>query len=377
MGTRRLSKAVVLAAVLCAGARAAASVQVDPIARLSLEGGYDSNIMYDGRGDGMGRISPDLGFQLRDHTWSFGLVAGGDLLAYPYRPQTTGSSQTVWNQRGSLVLHMTPDPRLKIDANARGTYAYDPVGLARLGIFGGPTGSGLVAGGAFRAAYRLDPEWTAAGTFNEYVVRFSDGSGSASHTPGAELTRHFGPRLEAGGTYKFDYFQSLTPGAGDATAHEFVAIMRYRWSRHVTFEGWAGGAVWNPHQGSTQVIPEGLAQLLGANRSGDLRLSLRHGVGLGIFGTPGLFDSVEGAFTWKVTHSWQLHADGGVWRSGDIPWGANSATGYGVDTELAYLISRQVKVGVGASRFARVDAGTSLYDRNIIGLRFGWELRHR
>jgi hypothetical protein len=376
MGTRRLTKAVVLAAVLCAGARAVASVQVDPIARLSLEGGYDSNVLYDGRGAGVGRVAPDLGFQLRDHTWTFGAVAGGDLLAYP-SPAAGQGAQTVWNQRGTLVLHLRPTPRFKFDGDAAATYAYDPVGLARLGIFGTTSTNGLVARAGLRGAWRLDPDWTVAGTFAEYVVRFGDGTGSASHTPGVELAKRLGHRLEMGGVYKFDYFQSFTSGAGDATAHELQWLLRYRWARHLTLEAMAGPALWNPAKGSTQVLPQAMAQILGTNRIGDVRLTVRHGVGLGIFGTPGLFDSAEGAFTWKVTQKIQLHADGGVWRSGDIPWGANSATGYGLEGELAYFFLRNVKVALAASRFARVDAGTTLYDRNIVGLRFGWELRHR
>lgn len=375
MGTRRLGQAVVLAAVLCSGARAAASVQVDPLARLSLEGGYDSNVMYDGRGAGVGILAPDLGLQLRDHTWSFGALAGGDLLAYP-SAAAARSAQTVWNQRGKLVLHLTPSARFKFDGDASATYASDPVGLARLGIFGAGATTGLVARAGLRGAWRLDHDWTVAGTFAEYVVRFGDGTGSASHTPGVELARRIGHRLDMGAIYRFDYFQSLTAGTGHATAHEAQWLLRYRWTRHLTLEVQAGPAFWNPAAGSTQVLPQAMAQLLGASRAGDLRLTLRHGVGLGIFGTPGLFDSAEGAFTWKITRKVQLHADGGLWRSGDIPWGANGATGYGLEGELAYFVLRNVKVALAGSRFARLDAGTSLYDRNIVGLRVGWELEH-
>ena len=376
MGTRRHGKAVFLAAVLCAGARATASVQVDPIARLSLEGGYDSNVLYDGKGSGAARVSPDLGLRLRDHTWSFGAAAGVDLLAYP-TPMGANGSETVWNGRGTLAYHLSASPRFRFDADASGTYANDPVGLARLGIFGQTATAGFVGRGGLRGAWRLDPEWTVAGTFAEFVVHFADGTGSASHTPGVELTKRLGPRLEMGGWYRFNYFQSFTAGAGDATAHEVLWLMRYRWTRHLTLEASAGPAVWNPASGSTQVIPEAMAQLLGASRMGDLRLTLKHGVGLGLVGTPGLFDSVEGAFTWRLTQKVRLHADGGVWRSGDIPWGTNAALGYGLEGELAYFFLREVKVALAASRFARIDAGTSLYDRNIIGLRVGWEPRHR
>src|ERR671930_1062344 len=100
MGVRwRTAEAALAAAILCAAARATGSVQVEPIARLTLEGGYDSNVLYDGRGgNDVGRVSPDLGVHLRDHTYSLTLRAGGDLLMYGRE------SSTVWNQRGEGVL---------------------------------------------------------------------------------------------------------------------------------------------------------------------------------------------------------------------------------------------------------------------------------
>lgn len=399
MGTsRRTGQAALVAALLCADSRAAASVQVEPIARLTLEGGYDSNVMYDGRGAGMGRASPDLGFRLRDHTWSFGAVVGGDLLTYPNRssappavgtPAVSRGSNTLWNQRGSLVLHVRPDPRLKIDGEGGVTYAFDPVGLARLGIFN-QGGSGVVVTGSARGAWRLDHDWTVAGTYANRIVRFDKvqlppgqieapgALGAASYTPGVELTKRLGHRLEVGGAYKFDWFQEFGPDGRNATAHEFQGVLRWRSTRRWTFEATAGPATWNPAGGGgVQVVPQASAQLLGANRRGDVRFTLRHGVGLGILATPGLFDAAEAAATWNVTRKFQLHADGGLWRSGDIPWGANAVTGYGINTDVSYLVGAGVRVGLGASRFARADAGSSLLDRNIVGLRVGWELRHR
>ena len=108
-----------------------------------------------------------------------------------------------------------------------------------------------------------------------------------------------------------------------------------------------------------------------------MRFTLRHGVGLGLLAEPGLFDAAEAAATWNVTRKFRLHADGGLWRSGDIPWGANSITGYGINAEVSYLVGEGVRLGLGASRFARADAGTSVFDRDIVGLRVAWELRHR
>ncbi len=370
---RRASKAAVLSVLLCAGARSEASVQAEPIARLGLEGGYDSNVLYDGRGgDNLGRVSPDLGFLLRNHTWNLGLEGGGDLLMYEQR-----RSAPVWNQRGRFTLHARLDPRLTLETDLRGTYAPDPIGLARLGIFG-RAGAALIANGSARASWRMDHEWTLAGTLAEHVVRFDAGTGAASHTPGLEATKRVEERLELGGAYRFDIFQGFGAGSQDAFAHELQAVARYRWSRRLTLEAEGGPALWDaPSGGGLSVVPQAAVQLLAAGRRGDARLTLKHGVGLGNLATPGLFDAAEAAFTVRLSRSFQVHADGGLWRSGAIPWGADGVLGYGVEGEIAWLFGDGFRVGLAASRFARADTADSTFNRNIVGLRLGWELLHR
>jgi hypothetical protein len=363
----------VIAAVLCAGARTAASVQVEPIARLSLEGGYDSNVLYDGRGgDNVGSVSPHLGVELRDHTWDFALEGGGDLLMYEQR-----RSSPVWNQRGRLDLRVRLDPRLTIESDLAATYAPDPVGLARLGIFG-RSGEAFIGRGSARAIWRLDHEWQLAGTFSERVVRFDDGTGAASHQPGVEATKRLDGRLEVGGAYRLGVFQGFGPGSEGGLAHELQGVTRYRWTRRVTLEALAGPTLWTASGQGVQVLPQAALQLLASGRRGDVaRLTLRHGVGLGNLATPGLFDAVEAAFSVRLGRSFLAHADGGVWRSGDIPWGANGVIGYGVEGGIAWLLGGGVRIGLAASRFARVDSAVSTFNRNVVGLRLGWELRPR
>lgn len=374
MGMRRRAwKAAVVTAVLCAGARSAASVQVEPIARLSVEGGYDSNVLYDGRGgDNLGRVSPDVGVRLRDHTWALALQGGGDLLMYEQR-----SSSPIWNQRGRLELRSRLDPRTTLESDLDATYAPDPIGLAKLGIFG-RTGAALIGNGSARFAWRLDHEWTVAGTLAEHLVRFDDATGAASHEPGVEVTKAVHERLDVGGAYRLDYFQGFDPGSHDAIAHELQAVVRYRWARHLTLEAQAGPTLWTPFAGSTQVLPQAAVQLVARGRRDDaVRLGVRHGVGLGNLATPGLFDSFEAAFSKRLGRSFIVHADGGLWRSGDIPWGANSVIGYGVEGEIAWLLGNGVRLGLAGSRFARADTTVTTFNRNIVGLRLGWEYRRR
>ncbi len=372
---RAIRAASALALVLALGlADARGDVQVEPLARVTLEGGYDSNVLYNGQGgDSMGRLSPDLGVRLRDHTWWLDAAAGGDLLFYRER-----RNDPVWNQRGRAVLHARLTPRLTLDSNLQATYARDPIGLARLGIFG-RTGAAFVGNGTARLGWELEHRWGVAGTFAHHSVVFDARDGAASYSPGVEVTRRLDARTELGGAYRFDYFQGFGTGAHDALAHELLAVLRRRLTRRLALEAEAGPALWVPRYagGSTELVPEAALQLLYAARRYEGRLTLRHGVGLGNLATPGLVDIAEGAFRIPLGRSFEVVADGGLWRSGNIPWGANGALGYGIEGEVAWLLGGGLRLGVGGSRFARADAGVTTYDRNTVGLRLGWELRHR
>jgi hypothetical protein len=297
-------------------------------------------------------------------------VAGGDLLTYPRH-----GSSTVWNQRGRILLHARPTERLNVDADVSGTYAFDPIGLARMGIFN-QSGSALVATGRSKLGWRLDHDWTVAGLLEEHLVRFDTGTGAASHSPGFEATRRLGHRLETGGVYRFDYFQGFA-GAGDARAHEAQGVLRYRWSRRGTLEVQAGPALYTGTRGETRVLPQAMLELLTGWRGGGARVTLRHGVGLGLLATPGLFDSAEAGLTTRVGRHFQFHADGGLWRSSDIPAGATSVTVYGVAASFDYRLWPGMLLGVGGSRFARLDVAAPEFERNILGIHVTWELRER
>jgi hypothetical protein len=372
MDTRRGARAAFAAAALLAAGWAEASVVAEPVARLAVEGGYDSNVRYDGRGgDRVAGVSPDLGFLLKDHTWNALASYGVDLLTYP-----TMAPGPILNQRGRLDLGWRIDPRTRFKLDFVGTYAPDPVALARLGIIEPGKGSALVIRGDSRLAWLATPRWTIAGTYAERDVAYDPKSGTLLHVPGAEAAYQLDPRTEVGAAYRFDYFQSITTGIPSSTAHEAKGIARWRWSRRISLEAEAGPAFWSGGDGSA-VVPEAAGRFLASGREGELRLEVRHGLGISARSRPSLSDALEVGVVWRMSRSFRFRTENGIWRGATLPSGTNSNVGYGVAGELTWLATRDIEMGVGASRFAQLTEPSAATERNVVGVRIAWQLRNR
>ncbi|ABS26818.1 hypothetical protein Anae109_2617 [Anaeromyxobacter sp. Fw109-5] len=401
VGTRgRTGKAALCVAVLCASASAAASTVVEPIARLTLEGGYDSNALYYGSSDRTGRVSPEVGLRLRDHTWDLRTVYGADFVRYD-RLQPNGS----WNHRGSVSLDARATRRLTLRGTLRGAYAYDPAGLAQMGIFPEDV-DGLeevfTLRGRGRAEYRLTEHLEVAGTVAEEMVRFpQDRTGGAMHQAGVETLYRSDRRLSIGGAYVASLFQEFLVDdvTGDRTewanAHGLRARARYQLTRHYYANAWAGPALWFK-SGDGAVVPEGGIELFGASRGWEMRAVLAHGLGLGNTARPGLNDWTELGLARRFARRFELRGDSGIWRSGRTPggegagsglyWkGEDAVTGYLVAGEAALLVGGGVRIAFGAAHFARieslsVDTGEDdpfAQPRTTFGLRLGWALPER
>lgn len=369
MPRRTLSWALCAAALLCS-ARAAASVLVEPDLRLAAEGGYDSNVRYDGRGgDRMGRLSPDVGLTLRDHTWRAAGGYGADFLTYP----TRDPGPTV-NQRGRLDVAARFDERTSLALRFGATYAPDPSGLARLGIVG-RTGAALVLRGDARLAWRESPRTTLALTFSERGAWLETDAGVLMHAPGAEVAYQLDPRTQIAAAYRYDWFQSLSSGFASSSAHEAKGIGRWRWSRRLTLEAEAGPAVWDG-PGGPSLVPEAGLRLLASGRGYDVRVEGRHGLGLSALARPSVADSFEVGAVRRLGRSFRLRGDAGLWRGDALPSGGDSTLGYGVGGELAWLATRGIEMGIAASRFARIDGPSAATERNVVGLRMAWQLQH-
>ena len=367
---RRCGRAAVCLAALSVATRSAASTQVEPIARLTLESGYDTNPLFDGlHTDRVDRISPELGVRLHDHLWDTRLEYKADWLRY----QDLAPSG-IWNHHGAFALEARPDERLEIKGALKGMWAFDPVGLAQVGVFRTGQQSAFFLDGKGRAEYEWDRRVDAAATFTERTVVFEDRTGGAMHAPGVEALWRFDRRLSLGAAAGLGVFQSFDPdGTHLALTQSVKARARWRASRHTTVEASAGPALWRGPGGDT-IVPEASLDAYGGTRAWGFRLGLAHGLGIGTTARPGLVDSVEAAAERRFRRRYVVHAEGGIWRSGLAPYGADAATGYAIGGEAGVLVGMNVRLALAATHFGRIDDQSPVYRRTVVGLRLGWEL---
>ncbi len=369
---RRLGKAAACAAILCSAARSGASTDVEPIARLSLEGGYDSNALYQGRGsERVGVVAGDLGLGLRDHLWVLRGSYGADFIYYQVRQQGG-----LWNQRGALSLLARPTRRLGLDGELRASWVNDPIGLAQVGVFVTGPQSALLLDGHFKAEWRTTRLIDSAAKMTERTVLFDDGTGGAMHAPALEVFRRLSPRLSLGGSYALGAFQSFDlGGTSTAVSHGLRARAFYRPWRGFTVDASAGPALWLDAR-ERAIVPEGAVELLGLRRDWLMRVSAAHGLAIGMTARPGLVDSLEvGGERTRIARRFYLRGFGGLWHSGVIPTGDRAVTAYMVMGEAGALLTDQMRMSLSAMHSSRVsDPSPEFRSRTTVGLRLGWEL---
>lgn len=362
--------ACVATALAAAPAPGRAETQAEPILRLSLEGAYDSNPLFDGRSDQRTRVSPELGLKLSDHNWSMSGAYAADYLSYQ-RLDPAG----VWNHRGILDLSSHLTERTRLSATARGTYAVDPIGLAQAGVFRVGRQRAVLLQGSGRVEHDVSERFVGAVAFTERLVRFQDLTGGAMHAPSAELLRRLSERFLVGGAYGFSLFQDFQSGGGDrtATAQALRARLRYQLSRFLEADVYAGPAFWSGPS-RRAVVPEGGIELRLTERDWDLRFIVSHGLGLGSTAVPGLGNTIELGTVRRFGRTFDLRVDGGLWQSGTVPSGSNSTLGVAAAGEAGWHATRALRFAVAASWLGRLDDRAADLRRTTVGLRMGWEL---
>jgi hypothetical protein len=371
---RMVGAAAALAALLCA-TRASGGTVAEPIARLYLEGGYDSNPLHDGTASARSaRLSPDVGLRLRAPRWDLRGTYGGELVYLDW-----ASSDRMWNHRGGLALDARPTRRTALAGGVHVSQAVDPSGLARVGVFRGGRHRALVVNGRGRLEWRAERDLALAATFHEQTVLFDDGTGGAMHGPGVEALWRRARRVWLGAAYGLGVFQSFERApAADLTAYAHALRARARWqaTRHVSLNAWAGAALWVPGGGSS-VVPEAFAELLFATRGADLRVNVGHGLGIGATARPGVVDAVELGAERRFGRTWFARGSGGMWRSGTAPRGRDGVTGYAIGGEAGVRLENDLRLSVTAARYGRVEESSGDLGRTTVGVRLGWELPAR
>jgi hypothetical protein len=368
-GWRVLGRVAFAAALLCVTSAAAATT-VEPIARLSLEGGYDSNALYDGNSaDEVSRITPEVGLRARDRTFTFAGTYGGEWLRYA-RLAPDG----VWNQRGSLALDARLDRRTQLDGDLRMWETFDPAALAQAGVFRSGVQRALLVNGNGRVEWRADRLDSAAFTYLERTVVFQDRTGGAMHAPGFEVLHRLDERLWLGAAYSYGVFQTFQPGPDDrATSHGLRLRARWRAEHHVMVEAWAGPALWLP-EGASAVVPEGYLAVFLATRGLDLRANVGHTIGIGATAEPGLVDTAELGFERRIGRTWFVRGDGGLWHSGAVPTGAGAVTGYAGSVEGGVILTGGLRLSLRGAHYGRTDSALPMYERTTVAMRIAWEL---
>ena len=375
MGAWRTGEAVAAAALLLGARAAAAGTVMEPIARLSLEGGYDSNALYDGHSAAdVGRVSPEIGLRLHDPTYDLRTSYGGD---YVYFQRLVQGG--MWNQRGSISLDARPTFRTTFAGAFRLSQAYDPAALAQAGVFRTGLQRATVLGGRARLDWRASELVDAATTFREETVVFQDRTGGAMHAPTVELLQRLDRRWSVGAAYGLGVFQSFAPGpGGDTLSYSNAVRLRARWraERHLAVDGWVGPALWSAG-GKSSLVPEAYAEVLVATRGIDLRLDVSHALGIGATAQPGLVDAFEFGGERRFGRTWFVKGDGGLWRSGTVPSGKYAVTGYAVEAEVGRILAGGLRLSVTGAHFGRTDTAAAAYERTWVGMRVGWALQAR
>jgi hypothetical protein len=349
---------------------AVAETQLEPVARLSVEGGYDSNVLYDGRSDRFDVVLPELGLKARAHLWDLtGIYSAAFLQYQELRPQG------VWNHRGVLQFSAEPTERVRATGGMRAIFATDPVGLAQAGIFRTGEERAFLLQGTARMEYAADHRMLLAGALTERYIRFDDRTGGAMHGPSVEALRALNERLLVGGAFAFTMFDDFqVAGTQLAYASAVRGRLRYKVTRFLEANAFAGPAYWTG-PGGKAIVPEAGAELLLTERDWDLRVTAAHALGLGsTSAAPALVNSAELGTVKRFGRKFDLRVDGGIWQSGDVPTMDHATIGYAVSGDVGWYITRELRLALTGSHLARLDNSSPELRRTTVGIRMGWEL---
>ena len=362
-------KAALIAAVLAAPA-AFASARFEHREGLTLEGGWDDDVLLTGAGgDEVGRVAPMVQLALQDEHLDATAGYAGDLFLFRQR-DAAATAQAL-----ALGGRFRATPRLTLSWAARGRYANDPLALARWGLLR-PSGDALLGDAEASLAWQADVRTTLTAGYRQDRLFFglADPSSGAVHAPYAAARYRLTPRDAIGLRVRAQAFTAMNdPGVLGTSGGAFAEYAR-RLTPHLDLELSAGPMAYGDRDHAPALVPRAFATLEYAERE-DRGLHVAAGrdlvVGAGHAGAL-VGDLAEVGGFWEPTLRLRLEGRFGFYRDGLVPFGVQGVAGYVADASADVAIGGGLFLGAGASRLAGIGAEAGGLSRDVVTARLGW-----
>lgn len=343
---------------------AQAAMQFELTPRLTVSGGGDDNVLFDGRGgDAIGRSELRLSARAWDRRWSTQLDAGAAALGFAQR----GSWVLLGESNLAASARVTRHLRLRARGRVRG--ADDPLALAQVGLLaaGGRT---LAYRGGAEVDYALTPRWTMGGGVRVDGVTFLDQG--APDTDGLALGGNVAARFQLSRPLALVsaiesrvFLQSGVIG----TSAALMPGVRYRLARRTFVEAAAGPLAFFDERGA-MLMPAARAGFQIDGRRWGAAISAAHDLSVPSGRGGVLVGQLVEAVGRTGTDRLELRARGGIYRSHPTPRDPAWVPGYGLEASAFLRVAKWTWLGVSAMRFERLATGTEpAAARDAISLR--------
>lgn len=347
-----------------------AATRHEPQLGVGAEMRYDSDALAGGGAELMTKLSPRVGYRLRNPRREVEVGYGVDLVHH------AEAGNVGVDHRGQLTYRDRPTRRLTLSLDAALFRVEDTATLPRFGVAQMRSGAlwALARGSARLALSRT--ESLEAGYRGEAtrLLRAGEPLG-AVHAPSLRYSSLVSRRLELGVSYRYQLFSSGS--ARFADTHAPGATLRYRVARHTFFLAEAGPMFFRSKD-SSALEARLRAELQYAARGVDAGLSAgRDYVGSAGGATALWADYVQSALTWRLAEAFMLYGAAGLFRNGIAPARPTDILGYGLSAGLEWRFARSLAANLGLDRLGQIDRSDQglTMARNILSLRLSYRMQ--
>jgi hypothetical protein len=386
----QLALLLALAALLGAQ-RASAKVYVTLRPRATLMGGFDDNVMLDGRGmDSYGQAIPGLKLDLfGDHDLRLDLdcQAGVARLAHPER---FGLSSTAFASNETCVLGTRGrfSRRDTVRLFARATYAQDPFAIAGLGLLLRPGQKQTFVGKlGFELQHALTPRSRFDVGTEAQALAFSVGDPGNGFliTPYTRYVYASSPRStwDLGGREQLFFGVGAgpnllapqgVPGGLLDEGHAALAGYTYKLAPYADLIVRGGPLLLTGPRGD-RVMPVGRFEIESVTPSHAVNLTLAHDLVIGpTTAGPLIGDIAELGWMYQFGRL-SGHLRAGLYRNAGIYTHSVGAIGYSGEVAVDWALTKELKIGIAGLRDARLNDVTIEHqvDRDVVQFRLSWE----